>query len=226
MEKGMREPYVEGLAIRGGPESCVGDPRGRSEALTGVRAGWAIEPRNHSFGVPTPSREAEGHITGSVSASCRGTPRGLSTHACAESPCARTGRSHDCPPARKGAGRSGKAQAVRPGCTVVGSRTAPYYLRSRRTRPLAAEVVEERGLGKGNRASKTCPGHRAGARHAKCAGSCAPGRALPEPGVRPEPGAQCGSPARWDLCGGPPERAVPTATSGQSKPTPGSRWPT
>ncbi|MGH9072804.1 MAG: IS3 family transposase, partial [Acidimicrobiales bacterium] len=27
----------------------------------------------------------------------------------------------------------------------------------------------------------------------------------------PEAGAQCGSPARWDLCGGPPERAVPTA---------------
>jgi hypothetical protein len=32
--------YVEGVAIHGGPESCVGVPRGRSEALTGgVRAG-------------------------------------------------------------------------------------------------------------------------------------------------------------------------------------------
>ena len=28
----------------------------------------------------------------------------------------------------------------------------------------------------------------------------------------PEAGAQCGSSARWDLCGGLPERAVPTAT--------------
>ncbi len=28
----------------------------------------------------------------------------------------------------------------------------------------------------------------------------------------PKVGAQCGSPARWDLCGGPPARAVPTAT--------------
>ena len=36
----MRTLYVEGVAIRGGPESCVGVPRGRSEALTGgVRAG-------------------------------------------------------------------------------------------------------------------------------------------------------------------------------------------
>src|SRR5205807_255423 len=36
-------------------------------------------------------------------------------------------------------------------------------------------------------------------------------RALPTPA--PEAGAQCGSPARWDLCGGPPVRAVPTATT-------------
>ena len=46
MREGMRTPYVEVLATRDGPESCVGDPQGRSEALTGVRAGWAIEPRN------------------------------------------------------------------------------------------------------------------------------------------------------------------------------------
>jgi hypothetical protein len=29
----MEEPYAEGVAIYGGPELCVGDPRGRSEAL-------------------------------------------------------------------------------------------------------------------------------------------------------------------------------------------------
>jgi hypothetical protein len=49
MELGMREPCIEGVAIHGGPESCVGDPRGRSEALTGARAGWAIEPRNQAI---------------------------------------------------------------------------------------------------------------------------------------------------------------------------------
>jgi len=49
----MEELYVEGLATHGGPESCVDDPRGRGEALTGVRAGRAIEPRNQEFGVPT-----------------------------------------------------------------------------------------------------------------------------------------------------------------------------
>ncbi len=30
--------------------------------------------------------------------------------------------------------------------------------------------------------------------------------------LAPEAGAQCGKSARWDLCGGPPARAVPTAT--------------
>src|SRR6478672_2272426 len=32
---------------------------------------------------------------------------------------------------------------------------------------------------------------------------------------KPEAGAQCGNPARWDLCGGPPVRAVPTAIEEQ-----------
>ena len=46
----MEELYAEGLATHGGPESCVDDPRGRGEALTGARAGRAIEPRNHRSG--------------------------------------------------------------------------------------------------------------------------------------------------------------------------------
>jgi RNA-directed DNA polymerase len=41
----MRELYGEGLAIHAGPESCVRVREGAGEALTGVRAGWAIEPR-------------------------------------------------------------------------------------------------------------------------------------------------------------------------------------
>jgi hypothetical protein len=49
----MEELYAEGLATHGGPESCVDDPRGRGEALTGARAGQDIEPRNQFFGVPT-----------------------------------------------------------------------------------------------------------------------------------------------------------------------------
>ena len=94
----MRTPDIEGVATRDGPESCAGTCEGAGEALTGVRAGRAIEPRNHHFGVPTSSHETEGHISGGASASCRGTPRGLRTCACAESSCARTGRSRARPP--------------------------------------------------------------------------------------------------------------------------------
>jgi hypothetical protein len=43
----MRELYVEGVATHDGPESCVGVRKAADEALTGVRAGRAIEPRNH-----------------------------------------------------------------------------------------------------------------------------------------------------------------------------------
>ena len=49
----MEELHVEGLATHGGPESCVASCEGRGEALTGVRAGRAIEPRKEQIGVPT-----------------------------------------------------------------------------------------------------------------------------------------------------------------------------
>ncbi len=88
----MEELYVEGLATRGGPESCVVAREGGGEALTGVRAGRAIEPRNEHFGVPTLSQTAEGNIGGGAIARHRRTPRGQRTRACTEPSCARTGR--------------------------------------------------------------------------------------------------------------------------------------
>src|SRR6266699_4269481 len=55
MEEEMEELHTEGLATHGDPESCVAPCEGRGEALTGARAGRAIEPRNQFSGVPTPS---------------------------------------------------------------------------------------------------------------------------------------------------------------------------
>src|SRR5919109_1560859 len=49
MGKGMEESDIEGVASHGGPESCAGVREGAGEALTGVRAGWAMEPRNQWF---------------------------------------------------------------------------------------------------------------------------------------------------------------------------------
>jgi hypothetical protein len=42
----MRELYIEGLATHGGPKPCVDVCEDMGEALAGVRAGRAIEPRN------------------------------------------------------------------------------------------------------------------------------------------------------------------------------------
>jgi RNA-directed DNA polymerase len=66
MEKGMKEPDIEGVATHGGPKSCDGVREDGGEALTGVRVGWAIEPRNQGSGVPTPLTRPEGNIVGSA----------------------------------------------------------------------------------------------------------------------------------------------------------------
>lgn len=42
----MKESYAKDLANHGGPEPCVGVPRGRSEALDRGARRLAIEPRN------------------------------------------------------------------------------------------------------------------------------------------------------------------------------------
>jgi hypothetical protein len=85
MEKGLKGLYVEGLAIHDGPESCVGSREGVGEVLTGVRAGWAIEPRNSCIRGADALQMAEGNTAGSVFASCRRVLRGQRTCACARS---------------------------------------------------------------------------------------------------------------------------------------------
>lgn len=44
----MKESYGEGVASHTGPESCGDARKGVDEALAGVRAGGAIEPRNEN----------------------------------------------------------------------------------------------------------------------------------------------------------------------------------
>ncbi len=62
----MKESDIEGVAIHGGPESCVGVREGVGEALTGARVGGAIEPRNPWSRGADAVVKAEGNTGGSV----------------------------------------------------------------------------------------------------------------------------------------------------------------
>jgi hypothetical protein len=78
----MRTLYIEGVAIYGGPESCVGDPVRAQRSVDRGRAGGAIEPRNpNEFRVPTLFSLAEGETAGGVIASRWWTLRGRRSQA-------------------------------------------------------------------------------------------------------------------------------------------------
>ena len=99
MRKGMRGSYIEVLATHGGPEPCVGDPRGRSEALDRGARRPAIEPRN-AFGrgadaIVDDGRQHRWRRFRESSADPAGSENPL--HAC-ELFMLRTGRSRDHPP--------------------------------------------------------------------------------------------------------------------------------
>ena len=108
----MEELYVEGLATHGGPESCVASREGRGEALTGVRAGRAIEPRNVSFGVPTLFAKRKATSLGALARAASG-PRAVWEPGHVRNLHAREpGEPVSARPPGQRAGRSGNAEAV------------------------------------------------------------------------------------------------------------------
>ena len=72
----MKELYEKGVASHLGPESCALPREGQGEALTGVRAGRAIEPRKCDIRGADAVVPAEGKRTSSANASCL-PPRGV-----------------------------------------------------------------------------------------------------------------------------------------------------
>jgi len=104
----MEELHAEGLATHGDPESCAAFREGRGEALTGARAGRAIEPRNVGDRGADAVGRAEGNTPGGVIARRQGAPRGQRSMACAEPSCARTGRSRAFPSAWSAGGTPGE----------------------------------------------------------------------------------------------------------------------
>jgi hypothetical protein len=139
----MRELYNEDPANHVGPESCVGVPRGRSEALTGgVRAGLLSHETTY-IRVPTSSLVAEGEAAGGVMRELPVDPAWSEIPGTYDkAPCTRTERSRGRPLAaddapswmvrgvadQRRSGREGNAEAVIPRCTTKRSQTGSYYL--------------------------------------------------------------------------------------------------
>jgi hypothetical protein len=124
----MGESYIEVLATHGGPEPCVGDPRGRSEALGRGARRPVMEPRKGVVRGADAVIDVEGNIVGGAFASRQRAPRGLRTRGCVRSLHAEN-REVSCSPElvddalsgmvggvadRRVAGREGNAQAVIP----------------------------------------------------------------------------------------------------------------
>ena len=107
----MKESYDEGVASHIGPESCAGDRKGLSEALTGARAGrvWS-RVILLKFREPTWWDEAEGN-NGRVD-NARGVRslRGRRPQARTETPGTGIGRSHDCLCWQGNRGHTGKSE--------------------------------------------------------------------------------------------------------------------
>jgi hypothetical protein len=107
----MEEPYTEGLASHGGPESCVGRREAAGEALTGARVGWVLS-REIYFWEPTLFADAEGNTGGRDSASGRPTWRGRRPHAMRGTSMHENREILDLPATDGVAGGIGKAEAT------------------------------------------------------------------------------------------------------------------
>jgi len=110
----MRALYVEGLAIHGGPESCVGTGDSAAKRWAGVRVGRVIEPRNQRVWGADAVQEVEGNTAGGVSreslvGSARSEIHGMRVSLHAREPGDPMSRPSGC---GVGAGRSGNAEAV------------------------------------------------------------------------------------------------------------------
>jgi RNA-directed DNA polymerase len=155
----MKEPYIEGVATHDDPESCTGGREAGGEALTGARAGTVLSRENRQSGAPTSLTEAEGNTTrGRYRESSGGPTRSQTRSTCGTS--SRENREVPMSPATDGvAGRAGKAEGRTPAMYDQGKSDRPVVP----TKPPnnagqpAAEVVEGRGLAKGNTDEQNAP---------------------------------------------------------------------
>src|SRR5215216_4942683 len=113
MEKEMRVLYVEGVAIHGGPEPCVGRPRGRRRSVGRVVQAGLLSREISGSGCRRCPNKRKAMWPAALCARRRWTPRGRRTWACTEISIPEN-REVRRSPVRGGAGREGNAEALIP----------------------------------------------------------------------------------------------------------------
>jgi hypothetical protein len=207
----VQVPYDEGVANHIGPESCAVAREDLGEALTGERIGQPLSRERVLFWVPTPCIRWKAICLG---ATARGPddPAWSETLACADAPCAGTGRSRDRPLGKSRRSASGRRGAI------------ADDVRSREVRLCHSswEADEQRDYGRSG-AGGAKGGGQGECEPAKHGPGTEPGKpchrrwsAFGEPPLTshrhsPKAGAVCGNSARTDLSGGRSAMAVPTA---------------
>ena len=155
----MKEPHIEGVATHDDSESCVDNREVDDEALTGARMGSVLSRENRQSGAPTPLTEAEGNTTrGRHRESSGGPARSQTRSTCGTF--SRENREVPMSPTTDGvAGRAGKVEGRTPAMYDQGKSDRPVVP----TKPPnnagqpVAEVVEGRGLAKGNTEEQNAP---------------------------------------------------------------------
>jgi len=77
----MKDLYIEGVASRGGPESCVGVREGVSEALTGAMRAGLLSRERPNLGCRRRAKMRKATSVTALLASRQRTPRGRRTRA-------------------------------------------------------------------------------------------------------------------------------------------------
>src|SRR5450755_2219966 len=113
MEQEMRVLYIEGVAIHGGPEPCVGRSRGRRRSVGRGRAGGLLSREIRVSGCRRCSDERKATSLAALFASRLRTPRGRRTCACTKGSM-RENREVRRSPVWLLVGRAGKAEAAIP----------------------------------------------------------------------------------------------------------------
>jgi len=137
------------MAHHPNPESCAARREVVGEVLTGETCGPAIEPRNHDFGMPTPLSEAEGHsVHDNKCKPCSHPARSKTLSTQGSHSHGNWEISSTSGPVRPDG--AGKAQRRNPVVDVDEKSDTPVVSKKLPNNGKPAEVVEKRGVAKGN----------------------------------------------------------------------------